>query len=517
MYKPRKYQRHDIIRHFPKLEDLKKLSADAYRARGCVIELPWHSAKTSQIYTLTVVVELAENESLWTLFSGEGEASRVLWSTPASDLEMLIDVMTLALPDEMEKAQIPIELTHGGPPQPAPLSPAGGFMPASAHPGYQYPPGYAPGQPYQYPAGYYAPAGYPPNYQYPPGYPPGPGFYPPPPPGRAPVAPGPGAAPGTGPAPGQSAGRPAQAGSVRDTVSLPIPYPVPSPQTKAAPSPVAAPKGSASGSAAHAPKAVPTASTLPVKHGPPAVSEPPSSSPAALARGDGTPKKRANVMLGLFLVMADLVPQKTLDVALLLQEMVKSGALDMNQASQTLVKAHNRDGKVDEALFTAKSTHIELSREAPPLGQLLMKAGLLDGQALTAALKFQQAARNGDLSKDQALEGFVRETFGKVKPIIDEGPELEQALVFLTKTGLVLEQDVQVARKLQDKHGGALTNILVTAGKIDDRSLASAVKIRALLVGKRFKDEQAVIAMHYCYRSRVTLEEAIEELGWPQP
>ncbi len=485
MYKPRKYQRHDTIRHFPKLEDLRRLSADAFKARGCIIELPWQSAKTANLYTLTVIVELAENDSLWTLYVGEGEAARLLWSTPATDLEMLIDVMTLSLPEEVEKAQIPAELSYGAPSQ-APVPGSPGFMQAPP-PGYAYPPGYAPPANYPYPPGYYPPPGpgYPPGFQPPPGYPLPPGYYPYP--------------SGTYPA----VGYPGQ-GAVRNTGPVPVPYPMPVPPPMPIPP-------------ANQPGAVGVASTLPVQAGPPAVSEPASSSPSAGTRGETAPKKRANIMLGQFLVMADLVPQKTLDSALLLQDLVKNGGIGLDQAAEALVKAHNRGGNLESSVFTAKETAVERNIQAPPLGQLLLKAGLVDGGALTAALKFQQAARRGELQKEQALEAFVQESFGKTKGPKTDGPELDKALALLVRVGLLPEQDLQVARNLQAKHGGALMNILTTAGKIDARTLESSLTVQSLLDAKRLKDEQAAIALHYCHRSRVTFDEAIEELGWPKP
>lgn len=251
--------------------------------------------------------------------------------------------------------------------------------------------------------------------------------------------------------------------------------------------------------------------SLPVAPEEPLPSAPPVKSETEIL------KKRANVMLGQFLVQAGLIPLITLDSALLLQDIVKNGVFDIIQAAEALARAHNRGGSLEVSVFTAKPVPGARLPNAPPLGQLLLKSGLIDGSALTAALHFQEAARQGVMDKTEALDAFVKETFGKSRPDQKEGPEVERTLALLTQANLLSKQDVEVARKLQEKHGGEMMKILVTAGKIDPKTLEAAVKIQLLVLRKRLKPEQAIIVLDYCHRSRVTFEDAIAELGWQKP
>jgi hypothetical protein len=253
-----------------------------------------------------------------------------------------------------------------------------------------------------------------------------------------------------------------------------------------------------------------------MQSGPPAV----SSTPQHLAASSQLPtdpsliKKGANILLGQFLVNADLILQNTLDAALLLQDMVKNGVFDMAQASEALVRAHNR-GALEASVFTAKRTNVEKVAFAPPLGQLMLQSGLVDEGALSAALKLQEAARTGLMSKTEALDTFIQETFGRYRAEHDDDKEaLERIIDLLRQVGALTDRDVEVAAKLQEKHNGELMKILITAGKIDSASVESAVRVHYLVQKKRVKPEQAVIVLDYCIRSRVTADEALIELGW---
>ena len=49
---------------------------------------------------MTVRVEVGGSEPIWTLYEGEGNRSRVMWSTGFADVELLYDVLTLSLPSD---------------------------------------------------------------------------------------------------------------------------------------------------------------------------------------------------------------------------------------------------------------------------------------------------------------------------------------------------------------------------------------------------------------------------------
>ena len=234
-----------------------------------------------------------------------------------------------------------------------------------------------------------------------------------------------------------------------------------------------------------------------------------------------TPKQRqTGVQLGKLLLEASLIPQHTLDAALLLQDMVKTGALQTAQAAEALVRAHNRSGTLETKIFLAKPNPHARSRgvNVPPLGQILIEAGLINEEALKSALDLQEQTRAGDLTIDEAIGTFVRGCFASKRPDTNkEQPEVERAINLLRYAGMLEPQDVAAAEEIQQKHGGDLLSILVSAGKLEDMTLESAIQCQYFVHQKRLKVEQAVILLHFCQRSRITLGEAIEELGFEQP
>jgi hypothetical protein len=232
------------------------------------------------------------------------------------------------------------------------------------------------------------------------------------------------------------------------------------------------------------------------------------------------PKRRPGIQLGKLLLEASLIPQHTLDAALLLQDMVKSGALDTTQAADALARAHNRSGAFETKIFLAKPNPNArfLNISVPPLGQILIEAGLINADTLKAALNLQEETRSGAISIEEAIGTFVRDCFGKARPETNKDqPEVERAINLLRYAGMLEPQDMDAATDVRAKHGGELLNILVSAGKLDEVTLEAAIQCQYFVNQNRLKVEQSVILLHFCQRSRITLDEAIEELGFERP
>ena len=248
---------------------------------------------------------------------------------------------------------------------------------------------------------------------------------------------------------------------------------------------------------------------------------PPSDPPPPVPIDNDLIKKRPNVLLGNFLVDAGLIPDATLSSALQLQEMVRSGALSTTQAAEAVRRAHNRGGALDPNIFSASPPRDDvrdMKAVAPPLGQILVEAGLISIAVLKAALNLQEVVRNGAMSKDDAVQGFIREHFGKTgKHGTSEPPEAVKAIDLIKKAGLLQEQDFQAAVKVKVKHGGEVSKILAAAGKLDTNTYEAALKCNELMEQGRLKMEQAMIGLHYCQRSRATFDDAVEDLGWEKP
>ena len=102
MYKPQKHLRLEPLNRFPNPPELVKALQQARSAKGCLVEIPWRSAKTGKNYSLAVRIELGQTEPVWTLFEGEGASSHATWSVPFQDMELLNDVLLLSLPQEFD-------------------------------------------------------------------------------------------------------------------------------------------------------------------------------------------------------------------------------------------------------------------------------------------------------------------------------------------------------------------------------------------------------------------------------
>jgi hypothetical protein len=229
--------------------------------------------------------------------------------------------------------------------------------------------------------------------------------------------------------------------------------------------------------------------------------------------------KRPNVLLGDFLVETGLIPATTLEAALQLQEMVRNGSLSTTQAAEAVRRAHNRGGQVEQFSPSAPPADSSGARvNAPPLGEILVEAGLIRISILKAALNLQEVVRTGALSKEEAVEAFIQEHFGKAgKQGTGESSHEQNILELFIKARLIQPGDLETAISVKKKHGGEVSKILESAGKVDRITYEAAGRCQTLLEEKRLKIEQAIIALHYCQRSRVTFDDAIEELGWEKP
>ena len=577
MFKRKRYIRLDEIQGMPQTPELKRLLFESNRARGSTVELPWRSLKTKLRYSITVCFEVDRIEPIWSLYQGEGAQSRMVWTQSFKDPELLNDVISLSLPAEGQAEQLPdttinerdkhwnptldrsrhtyttseVELLSPLdtelPPKPDSeafftLSPLekedaehalrstepnhtdhelapdaaidnGQEIDYAAHqaqqaqqmqqmqgqPGFQYPPGYdpnlhAPPQPgYAYPPGYpppypapypgypyppqdpaaYAVAGYPPGYPqgypgYPPMYPPqDPNAYPPgypqqyaPPPGYQPYPPGYQVPPGMQPYPQQGQ------------------FP---PQFAPAPGTVVVPRVTADSDLI---------------------------------------AKRPNILLGDFLVETGLIPETTLEAALQLQGMVRNGSLSTGQAAEAVRRAHNRGGEVEQFSPSTPAPDGSTAKvNAPPLGEILVEAGLIRISILKAALNLQEVVRTGALTKEEAIDAFLKEHFGKGEnTVAQSNAEKDQKVLDLfIKAKLIQPSDIEAAEAVRKKHGGDVPKILQAAGKFDKMTFEAAAVCQNLLDENRIKIEQAIIALHYCQRSRVSFDDAIEELGWEKP
>jgi len=159
------------------------------------------------------------------------------------------------------------------------------------------------------------------------------------------------------------------------------------------------------------------------------------------------------------------------------------------------------------------------------LGHLLTESGLLLEPTLDAALKLQEMVRNDSLTPAQAIEALrkaqargiaVSEAAAGVQAQSRPPSDARMAIDLLKQAGLITEEEILSVMKIT-RGKGDLDKVLVAAKKVDAVTMEAAQQCWPLIRDGRMKPEQAIIALHFCNRSRVGFAEAIRELGWELP
>jgi Serine/threonine protein kinase len=136
-------------------------------------------------------------------------------------------------------------------------------------------------------------------------------------------------------------------------------------------------------------------------------------------------------------------------------------------------------------------------------------------QALS--LDLQKAAQE-DNRTDYVTKQTKSGTFYAVDPNSgkEEPANFVSVLKLLKQAGLINEQQFAEAYSDSGPKRPEVGQYLIDKGVLDSKTLHSAVQCQALIERDQLKIEKAIIALHYCQRSRVTLEEALDDLGFTE-
>ena len=185
-------------------------------------------------------------------------------------------------------------------------------------------------------------------------------------------------------------------------------------------------------------------------------------------------KGSPNVLIGQLFVGSGVISQKGLDAALTLQEMVRGGKLTPEQSVLAMRRAAELGGNLDDDIIEwAKDP--ELKRKARP--------------AQKPAAQQQAAAP----AKDNVA----------AQRVVD----------LLKQAGLVTDEDLEMVKRVKQKHGGDVSQILVSAGKVSAKTVEAAGEVQNLVAVGKLRIDRAINALHYCERMRVGLKEACSELS----
>ncbi len=235
-------------------------------------------------------------------------------------------------------------------------------------------------------------------------------------------------------------------------------------------------------------------------------------------------------MIGDLLVAAGVIPTRSLQAALTLQN---SGSLDRKRIGEILVNSGALPTKVMEAAVKlqemARSRAITHQRVTELLRQVYATSGSLDDLLVhvsQAPLVDKPIAKN---RADQLIEDegqVTKEEREKLKHVLtlvkdftdaDAAERASQLLDLFVKASILTDDAVMAELRLTKNNSIDTVKSLLIKELVDPTTFEAAVACQKLIQLERLKVEQAVIALGYCSRSRVTLRDAICDLNWLIP
>lgn len=258
--------------------------------------------------------------------------------------------------------------------------------------------------------------------------------------------------------------------------------------------------------------------------------------------------------MGRILIQLGIVSQSVLASTLNTQVLIRDGKITKEQGISSLKAFYERQVSIEQSLTeqgilkqpNQKSirvgellvmsrllseqdllTALELGLVKEKLiGQVLVEDGFVPKPALDAALKLQQLVADDKVSGLQAadvlrvvhsrqisVEQAIRELTGKHT---DDQKTVTFAEL-LKMAGFVTEKDIQEATQRALQNAKITTQLFLSAGVLDEAILNAAMRCHYLLDKKALQIDQAIIALNYCQRSRISFDDTLEEFGWLPP
>lgn len=257
--------------------------------------------------------------------------------------------------------------------------------------------------------------------------------------------------------------------------------------------------------------------------------------------------------MGRILIQLGILSQSVLASALNTQVLIRDGKITKDQgiaslkasyerqvsieqslADQGLLKQNQKGIRVGELLVMSRLlseqdllTALELGLVKEKLiGQILVDDGFIPKSALDAALKLQQLVADDKISGLQAadalrvvhsrqisVEQAIRELTGKHT----EDQKQVTLAELLKMCGFVTDKDIQDATERVLQNPKITTQLFLSAGVLDEAILNAAMRCHYLLDKKALQIDQAIIALNYCQRSRISFDDTLEEFGWLPP
>lgn len=210
---------------------------------------------------------------------------------------------------------------------------------------------------------------------------------------------------------------------------------------------------------------------------------------------------------------------------------IRRTAIANSVVSQSHGSAQKNDLRFGELLCMAEiiseadvlsAVELGLFRQQP-VGRILVEGNLIPESLLGPAVELQTMVKNKEVRPMQAAQALmlVHRKHIPLKQAIQElgiGSKTiinwKEALELLKQSGLLGEHTVRTLNELAEKGKTDPVKTMLDSGFLDELLFQAAVRCNMLLQQKRLRKDQAVIALHYCMRSRTSLDDALQDLSY---
>lgn len=150
------------------------------------------------------------------------------------------------------------------------------------------------------------------------------------------------------------------------------------------------------------------------------------------------------------------------------------------------------------------------------LAQTLIDQGSISQKVFDAATEMYNKVLTNELALNDATARVHRMVFGEPQHQAASGssPVLGE---LLKMTGMVDEDDISEAISLSNKYPSLIGKMLVLSGAIDEATLIASLRCQFLLKHGYLTVDDAVVALQYCNKNKISFDDALDELGIRKP
>jgi hypothetical protein len=162
---------------------------------------------------------------------------------------------------------------------------------------------------------------------------------------------------------------------------------------------------------------------------------------------------------------------------------------------------------------------VSLGQEKP-IGEVLVDSGVLPASTLHKAIELQNSVNAGQISVTVAAQTLAYIAQSDERAKLNEDTSLQELSntiklgELLTKSEVISEQDISYAMDLVALFPSLIGKMLVVAGVIDEGILLAALRCQYLIREQHMSVDDAVQVLKYATVKRVTVDDALEDLGF---